>query len=135
MTKLGRIGPKKCENYSKNDIFKNQPNFDLFAKCDIYMPIRPEISNQSMDTICFPEAFRPTSCFQNIIKHTLCVNLTLGRIQSTPKMSKSAILTDFHQSENLNLRASAHFNSAQTRSKTFEIHSPIDFEHLIPQGF
>jgi len=49
-------------------------------------------------------------------------------------MSKSTILTDFHQSENLNLRASAHFNSAQIRLKTFEIHSSIHFGHLIPYG-
>ena len=98
------------------------------------MPIRPEILAQIMDTRCFLETFRLTCCIQNIAEHILCPNLTLGRIQNVPEMSKSTIFGNFHHSEKLNLRNSAHFNSAQIRLKTLEIYSPIHFGHLIPYG-
>ena len=77
---LGRTGRKKSKKYSKNDIFKNQWNFEFFEKCDIYMPIRPEILIQNIHTRCFLETLRPTFCFQNIVIHILWPNLSLGRI-------------------------------------------------------
>ena len=134
MAHPGRIGPKNGEKIAKNIIFENQPNFDFFKKCDISMPIRPEILAQIVDTRCFLETFRLTCCIQNIAEHILCPNLILGRIQNVPEMSKSTIFGNFHHSEKLNLRNSAHFNSAQIRLKTLEIYSPIHFGHLIPYG-
>ena len=99
VTHPGRIGPKNSENLAKIWLFKNQSNFDFFEKCEIHMPIRPGRYVESTHTSGFLEAFIPTWCFQNNFKSATYLIFTLGRIQKTPKSTKSSILVNFNNVE------------------------------------
>ena len=88
MTQSGRIGPKNSEKMTENRLFKNQSNFDLFEKCEIYMPIRPGRYDEITRTSGFLEAFMHTLCFQNNVKGAIYLIFTLGRIQKNAKIDQ-----------------------------------------------
>ena len=95
MTQSGRIGTKNSEKMTENRLFKNQFNFDLFEKCEIYMPIRPGRYDKITRTSGFLEAFIHSLCFQINVKGAIYPIFTLGRIQDTKKSTKSSTFVDF----------------------------------------
>ena len=91
------LGRKTAKKWQKIDFSKNQSNFDLFEKCEIYMPIRPGRYDEITRTSGFLEAFMHPLCFQNTVKGAIYPIFTLGRIQETQISTKSSIFCRFWQ--------------------------------------